>query len=114
MNWMRPGNRNTRAGRKHWPNRPRRRAKQNSCPTRRSYIQPLSGRPLPPVPAISPYLDDLLTRWTMRGHDLRKEAAFQKDVIEPAALAAHGNRLALRERRRRDLRDMEQTVQESH
>ena len=65
------------------------------------------------MPPVSPALDDQLTRWTTRGSDLRKELAFQKDLLEPLALAAHGNRLALRERRRRDLRDLEQIFQES-
>jgi hypothetical protein len=62
----------------------------------------------------SPYLDNLLTRWTQSLTDLRKEAAFQKDLIEPLSLAAHGNRLAMRERRRRDLRRLEDTQTESY
>ena len=65
------------------------------------------------MPAISPYLDDLLNRWISRGNDLRKEVEFQKDVIDPSALAAHGNRLAMRERRRRDIRDLEKSFMET-
>jgi chromosome segregation ATPase len=58
------------------------------------------------VPQTSPYLDDLLRRWTSGVQDQRQEAAFQKELIDPASLAANGNRLALRERRRRDLRQL--------
>ncbi len=65
------------------------------------------------MPHTSPYLDSLLIRWTAQGTDLRKEAAFQKDLLEPLALAAHGNRLAMRERRRRDLRHLEESLQDA-
>jgi hypothetical protein len=65
------------------------------------------------VPPISPYLDDLLTRWIARGNTLRKEAVFQKELIEPLSLVAHGNRLATRERRRRDVRRLEESVLEA-
>jgi hypothetical protein len=65
------------------------------------------------VPHTSPYLDNLIDRWMQKGADLRKEAAFQKDLIEPLALAAHGNRLAMRERRRRDLRQLEESYLET-
>jgi hypothetical protein len=62
---------------------------------------------------ISPFLDDLLTQWLSRGVELRKEIDFQKELILPAALAAHGNRLALRQRRHRDLRQVEQIAQQA-
>jgi chromosome segregation ATPase len=63
------------------------------------------------VSQISPYLDHLLTRWIEKGNELRKEADFQKDLIEPLVVAANGNRLAMRERRRRDLRELEEAAQ---
>jgi len=63
-----------------------------------------------PVPPNSPYLDDLLTRWTQRSNDLRKKPFSKKELIEPLTLTASGNRLAIRERHRRDLRQMERAA----
>jgi len=42
------------------------------------------------------------------GEDLRTEAAFQMELILPLVMAACGNRLAMRERHRRDLRQIEE------
>ncbi len=61
------------------------------------------------MPAASPFLEDSLVRWGARGAALQKEIAFQKELLQPLTLAVHGNRIALRERRRHDLRDLERT-----
>lgn len=55
----------------------------------------------------SPHLIDLLTQWTVHREEVPNRVIFQKELIEPAALAVNGNRLAMRERRRRDLRYLE-------
>ena len=65
------------------------------------------------MPEISSHLDTLLTRWITRGSDLRKEITFQKELMDPLALAANGNRLAMRERFRRDARRLEQLSQDA-
>jgi chromosome segregation ATPase len=58
------------------------------------------------VPASS-HLIELLTQWTSQSEEMPNRVIFQKELIEPAALAVNGNRLAMRERRRRDLRQLE-------
>ena len=62
---------------------------------------------------IETLLSDLLHRWETRGQQLRQEIAFQREMIAPTALTAHGNRLAASERRRRELRRMSDVAAES-
>lgn len=65
------------------------------------------------VSAASPFLEDALVRWELRGTSLQKEIRFQKELLQPLTLAVHGNRLALRERRRGDLREMIRNFEET-
>jgi len=61
----------------------------------------------------SPYLAGLLTQWASAVDELKKEVIFQKDLLDPITLATHGNRLAMRERRRRDIQNLIENFQEA-
>jgi hypothetical protein len=64
------------------------------------------------VPETSPTRKQIDARWTGRGQNLRKDMEFQKDLLTAVALATHGNRLAMRERRRRDLRQLGELIED--
>src|SRR5438067_2295175 len=61
----------------------------------------------------SSYLKDVLQRRNTQTGELRQEIIFHKELIDPVALAAIGNRLTLRERYRHAIQQLEQWVQEA-